>query len=133
MQKGMRTVLRPYFELTNAVRIGDLKLFRNVADEFASTFSSDMTPNLIDHANGWMVPKETGDVYEPQYAFNLRIAFCLNMHNEVVCALRFSPNSHKELHIAEENFLQIHKGKCRKEEGETISNAHMPAFVKLLP
>ncbi|KAF9588253.1 hypothetical protein IFM89_008665 [Coptis chinensis] len=37
----------------------------------------------IDHANGWMVSKETGDVYytnEPQFAFSSRIAFCLNMH-----------------------------------------------------
>ncbi|XP_026396608.1 probable 26S proteasome non-ATPase regulatory subunit 3 [Papaver somniferum] len=158
MQKGMKTVLRPYFELTNAVRIGDLELFRNVADKFASTFSADRTHNLIvrlrhnvirtglrnisisysrislvdvahklrldspnpvadaesivakairdgaidatlDHANGWMVSKETGDVYstnEPQSAFNSRIAFCLNMHNEAVRALRFPPNSHKK-------------------------------------
>jgi 26S proteasome regulatory subunit N3 len=53
----------------------------------------------IDHANGWMVSKETGDVYstnEPQIAFNSRIVFCLNMHNEAVKALRFPPNSHKE-------------------------------------
>uniref|UniRef100_A0A0A9F9F6 26S proteasome non-ATPase regulatory subunit 3 n=1 Tax=Arundo donax TaxID=35708 RepID=A0A0A9F9F6_ARUDO len=53
----------------------------------------------IDHANGWMVSKETGDVYstnEPQIAFNSRVAFCLNMHNEAVKALRFPPNSHKE-------------------------------------
>ncbi|KAI3863790.1 hypothetical protein MKW98_031382, partial [Papaver atlanticum] len=33
----------------------------------------------LDHANGWMESKETGDVYstnEPQSAFNSRIAFC---------------------------------------------------------
>ncbi|KAF9610880.1 hypothetical protein IFM89_025342 [Coptis chinensis] len=37
----------------------------------------------IDHANGWMVSKEIGNVYstnEPQLAFSSRIAFCLNMH-----------------------------------------------------
>ncbi|PIA26750.1 hypothetical protein AQUCO_08900005v1 [Aquilegia coerulea] len=158
MQKGMKKALRPYFELTNAVRVGDLELFRSVADKFASTFNSDRTHNLIvrlrhnvirtglrnisisysrisltdvahklrlnsenpvadaesivakairdgaidatlDHANGWMVSKETGDVYstnEPQLAFNSRIAFCLNMHNEAVRALRFPPNSHKK-------------------------------------
>ncbi|OAY77818.1 putative 26S proteasome non-ATPase regulatory subunit 3 [Ananas comosus] len=163
MQKGMKKALRPYFELTNAVRVGDLELFRTVADKFASTFSSDRTHNLIvrlrhnvirtglrnisisysrislpdvakklslnsenpvadaesivakairdgaidatiDHANGWMVSKETGDVYstnEPQIAFNSRIAFCLNMHNEAVRALRFPPNSHKEKETAE--------------------------------
>ncbi|KAK3129571.1 hypothetical protein QOZ80_6BG0481790 [Eleusine coracana subsp. coracana] len=163
MQKGMKAALTPYFELTNAVRVGDLELFRAVADKFSSTFSADRTRNLIvrlrhnvirtglrnisisysrislvdiakklrlespnsvadaesivakairdgaidatiDHANGWMVSKETGDVYstnEPQIAFNSRIAFCLNMHNEAVKALRFPPNSHKEKESAE--------------------------------
>ncbi|CAD6265008.1 unnamed protein product [Miscanthus lutarioriparius] len=163
MQKGMKKALTPYFELTNAVRVGDLELFRAVADKFASTFSADRTRNLIVrlrhnvirtglrnisisysrisladiakklrldsenpiadaesivakairdgaidatiyHANGWMVSKETGDVYstnEPQIAFNSRIAFCLNMHNEAVKAMRFPPNSHKEKESAE--------------------------------
>nr|XP_027123157.1 probable 26S proteasome non-ATPase regulatory subunit 3 [Coffea arabica] len=163
MQKGMEKALRPYFELTNAVRIGDLELFRTVAEKFSSTFSSDRTNNLIvrlrhnvirtglrnisisysrisladvakklrldsanpvadaesivakairdgaidatlDHANGWMVSKETGDIYstnEPQIAFNSRIAFCLNMHNEAVRALRYPPNSNKEKESAE--------------------------------
>jgi 26S proteasome regulatory subunit N3 len=34
MQYEMEKVLRPYFELTNAVRIRDLELFRNIADKF---------------------------------------------------------------------------------------------------
>ncbi|KZV53116.1 putative 26S proteasome non-ATPase regulatory subunit 3 [Dorcoceras hygrometricum] len=163
MQKGMEKALRPYFELTNAVRIGDLELFKTVAEKFSITFSSDRTNNLIvrlrhnvirtgvrnisisyskisladvakklrldspnpvadaesivskairdgaidatlDHANGWIVSKETRDIYstnEPQIAFNSRIAFCLNMHNEAVRALRFPPNSHKEKESAE--------------------------------
>ncbi|MBA0551055.1 hypothetical protein Golob_021957 [Gossypium lobatum] len=160
MQKGMEKALRPYFELTNAVRIGDLELFRSVAEKFSTTFSSDRTHNLIvrlrhnvirtglrnisisysrialadvakklrldsvadaesivakairdgaidatlDHSNGCMLSKETGDIYsttEPQTAFNSRIAFCLNMHNEAVRALRFPPNSHKEKESAE--------------------------------
>lgn len=146
-----------------AVRIGDLELFRTVAEKFSSTFSSDRTNNLIvrlrhnvirtglrnisisysrisladvakklrldsenpiadaesivskairdgaidatiDHTNGWMVSKETGDIYstnEPQISFNSRIAFCLNMHNEAVRALRFPPNSHKEKESAD--------------------------------
>ncbi|XP_057974259.1 probable 26S proteasome non-ATPase regulatory subunit 3 [Malania oleifera] len=163
MQKGMEKALRPYFELTNAVRIGDLELFRTVAEKFSDTFSADRTHNLIvrlrhnvirtglrnisisysrislvdvaeklrldsenpvadaesivakaihdgaidatlDHANGCMLSKETGDIYstnEPQIAFNSRIAFCLNMHNEAVRALRFPPNAHKEKEGAE--------------------------------
>lgn len=43
----------------------------------------------IDHANSWTVSKKTGDVYstnKPQIAFNSRIAFCLDMHNEAVKA-----------------------------------------------
>ena len=146
-----------------AVRIGDLELFRNVAEKFADTFNADRTHNLIvrlrhnvirtglrninisysrisladvakklrlnsqnpiadaesivskaihdgaidatlDHTNGWMVSKETGDIYstnEPQIAFNSRIAFCLNMHNEAVRALRYPPNTHKEKESAE--------------------------------
>ncbi|XP_042059524.1 probable 26S proteasome non-ATPase regulatory subunit 3 [Salvia splendens] len=58
----------------------------------------------LDHANGWMVSRETGDIYstnEPQIAFNSRIDFCLNMHNEAVRALRFRSNSHKEKESAE--------------------------------
>lgn len=163
MQKGMEKALRPYFELTNAVRIGDLELFRGVTEKFSSTFDKDRTHNLIvrlrhnvirtglrnisisysrisladvakklrldspnpvadaesivakairdgaidatlDHANGWMLSKETGDIYsttEPQSAFDSRIAFCLNMHNEAVRALRYPPNSHKEKESAE--------------------------------
>lgn len=146
-----------------AVRVGDLELFKAVAEKFSTTFSSDGTQNLIvrlrhnvirtglrnisisysrisltdvakklrldsenpvadaesivakairdgaidatlDHASGWMVSKETGDIYstnEPQIAFNSRIAFCLNMHNEAVRALRFPPNSDKEKESAE--------------------------------
>lgn len=145
------------------MRIGDLELFRNIAEKFANIFSSDRTHNLIvrlrhnvirtglrnisisysrislvdvakklrldspnpvadaesivakairdgaidatlDHTNGWMVSKETGDIYstnEPQAAFDTRIAFCLNLHNDAVRALRFPPNSHKEKESAE--------------------------------
>lgn len=152
-----------HFVEFQAVRIGDLELFRNVAEKFATTFSTDGTHNLIvrlrhnvirtglrnisisysrisladvaqklrlnsanpvadaesivakairdgaidatlDHGNGWMVSKETGDIYstnEPQLAFNSRIAFCLNMHNEAVRALRFPPNTQNEKESAE--------------------------------
>ncbi|KAL0454064.1 UNVERIFIED_CONTAM: putative 26S proteasome non-ATPase regulatory subunit [Sesamum latifolium] len=147
MQKGMEKALTPYFELTNAVRIGDLELFKTVAEKlrhnvirtglrnisisYSRISLADVAKKLrldsanpvadaesivskairdgaidatLDHANGWMVSKETGDIYstnEPQIAFNSRIAFCLNMHNEAVRALRFPPNSHKEKESAE--------------------------------
>ncbi|XWS25942.1 hypothetical protein CRYUN_Cryun27aG0110600 [Craigia yunnanensis] len=140
MQKGMEKALRPYFELTNAVRIGDLELFRTVAEKtglhnisisYSRISLADVAEKLrlnsetpvadaesivakaicdgaidaiLNHANGWMVSKETGDIYssyEPQIAFHSRIAFCLNMHNEAVRALCYPPNTHKEKERAE--------------------------------
>ncbi|XP_061966798.1 probable 26S proteasome non-ATPase regulatory subunit 3 [Populus nigra] len=157
-QSGMERALRPYFMLTNAVRIGDLELFRNVAEDLAGFFGSDKTYNLIvrlrhnvirtglrkisisysrisladvaeklkldsanpvadvesitakairdgaihailDHANGWMVSKDTGDIYstaKPLSVFSSRIAFCLNLHNDAVKALRFPPKTQEE-------------------------------------
>ncbi|KAJ6392340.1 hypothetical protein OIU77_026154 [Salix suchowensis] len=148
MQTGMKRALRPYFELTNALRIGDLELFCNVTEMFSGTFISDRTKNVIvrlqhsvirtglcnisisysrislaevadrlklhsrnllpdvenivakaihdgainakiDHANGWLITKETRDIYataEPQAAFSSRIAFYLNLYNETVRA-----------------------------------------------
>ncbi|CAN1310644.1 Probable 26S proteasome non-ATPase regulatory subunit 3, partial [Linum perenne] len=47
MQKGMDDALRPYFELTIAVRIGDMELFKSIAENFSTTFSTDRTHNLI--------------------------------------------------------------------------------------
>ncbi|CAG8671298.1 10588_t:CDS:10 [Acaulospora morrowiae] len=59
----------------------------------------------IDHEKGFMKSKENVDIYstnEPQYAFNQRIRFCLNLHNESVKAMRFPLNAHrKELASAE--------------------------------
>eukprot|EP00270_Netrium_digitus_P009986 TRINITY_DN3070_c0_g2_i1.p1 TRINITY_DN3070_c0_g2~~TRINITY_DN3070_c0_g2_i1.p1 ORF type:complete len:479 (-),score=134.79 TRINITY_DN3070_c0_g2_i1:244-1572(-) len=44
---GMRASLLPYFQLTNAVRVGDLGQFHSVADKFADIFRRDHTHNLI--------------------------------------------------------------------------------------
>ncbi|KAJ8572217.1 hypothetical protein K7X08_008728 [Anisodus acutangulus] len=143
-QKRMEKALRPYFELTNAIRVGDLELFRTVAEKFSSAFSQDKTSNLVirlghnvirtglrnisasyslddaenivanairdgaidatlDHDNGWLVSKANGDVYstnEPQIAFDSRIAFCLNMHNEALRALRFPRNLRNKESVA---------------------------------
>ena len=40
----------------------------------------------IEHEGGWLASKELADVYsteEPQAAFHARVAFCLDVHNEV--------------------------------------------------
>eukprot|EP00124_Ichthyophonus_hoferi_P004050 Ihof_evm2s403 gene=Ihof_evmTU2s403 len=59
----------------------------------------------IDHENGWIQSKESPDTYstnEPQEAFNQRIQFCLNVHNESVKAMRYPPNNYrKELETSE--------------------------------
>ena len=46
---------------------------------------------VIDHEHSWMTSKDTVDVYatsEPQSAFHARVAFCLDIHNEVCCIYR---------------------------------------------
>ena len=44
---GMRGPLAPYFELTCAVRSGDLATFRAATDKFAAAFKADRVANLI--------------------------------------------------------------------------------------
>mmetsp|Transcript_27738 Transcript_27738/g.36093 ORF Transcript_27738/g.36093 Transcript_27738/m.36093 type:complete len:527 (+) Transcript_27738:172-1752(+) len=46
-QTGMRKALKPYLELTTAVRAGNLKEFQRVASEHESTFRKDRTAMLI--------------------------------------------------------------------------------------
>ena len=41
---------------------------------------------VIDHENRWMISRQQVDVYTtsaPQEAYHARIAFCLDIHNEV--------------------------------------------------
>ncbi len=45
---------------------------------------------VLDHEQGWMRSRQVADVYatsEPQSAFHARIAFCLDLHNEVTSAI----------------------------------------------
>lgn len=64
----------------------------------------------IDHAQGWMQSKECVDVYatnEPQQAFQKRITFCLDVHNEAVKAMRYPDDAYKaELESAEERLAR---------------------------
>lgn len=53
---------------------------------------------VIDHDGGFMASRERPDVYstaEPQAAFHARIAFCLDLHNEAIKAMRFEPDAHR--------------------------------------
>lgn len=52
----------------------------------------------IDRATGTIISSETAGVYdtaEPQAAFHSRIAFCLNLHNDAVKAMRYPPDAYK--------------------------------------
>ena len=47
---------------------------------------------MLDHDAGAMVSRASQDVYvsgEPSEAFHARVAFCLDLHNEAVKAMRF--------------------------------------------
>jgi len=44
----LRRSLKPYFQLTRAVRVGDLKLFNQVMTEFRSIFLKDKTISLVE-------------------------------------------------------------------------------------
>ena len=149
-QPEMRAALTPYFDLVQAVRMGDLTAFQRAAETHGTTFTEDKLSNLInrlranvirtgltrintayskisladvaeklglpsvedaesvvakairdgnvdaviDHSAKVMYSKETTDVYstqEPQSAFHVRIAFCLDTHNEAVKAMRYPP------------------------------------------
>jgi len=151
---GLARALRPYFELTSAVRSGDLVAFGQVEARHSAVFAGDATRNLvtrlhhnvlrtglrrlstaysrisladvaaklhlpsaedaecivakairdggidavIDREAGAMVSREQQDVYssaEPAEAFHARVAFCLDLHNEAVKAMRFEPDAHK--------------------------------------
>ncbi|KAF9615224.1 hypothetical protein IFM89_022486 [Coptis chinensis] len=128
MQKGMKKALRPYFELTNVSR--ELNSENPVADAesiVAKAIRDGAIDATIDHANGWMVSKETGDVYstnEPQFAFNSRIALRLNMHNEAAGARGSAEQPKKEKESVEkrrERDYNRSEGTCKAhchEEGD---------------
>lgn len=149
----LRKALAPYFQLTQAVRTGNLARFNEVLENFGAKFTQDQTYTLIirlrhnviktgvrminlsysrisladiaqkllldspedaeyiiakairdgvieatiDHERRYLQSKETVDVYttlEPQAAFHQRIAFCLDIHNQSVKAMRFPPKSY---------------------------------------
>lgn len=154
-QPEMCAALTPYFELVQAVRLGDLTAFQSATETHGKTFHEDKLNHLItrlranvirtgltrintayskisladvaeklgltsvedaesvvakairdgnvdaviDHAAKVMYSKETTDVYsttEPQDAFHMRIAFCMDTHNEAVKAMRYPPKEAKK-------------------------------------
>ncbi len=75
----------------------------------------------LDHESGIMTCPAVSDVYstdEPLNAFHARIAFCLDIHNEAVTAIRHDPMSMKK-HWNEDT---------KENEGIDIQDALMDAF-----
>ncbi|KAK7382926.1 hypothetical protein VNO78_28590 [Psophocarpus tetragonolobus] len=91
-------------DLAKKLRLNSASPVADAESIVAKTIYDGAIDASLDHANGWMVSKETGDIYstnEPQLAFNSRIALSPNMHNEAVQALHFPPNTSKEKESAE--------------------------------
>mmetsp|Transcript_1895 Transcript_1895/g.3882 ORF Transcript_1895/g.3882 Transcript_1895/m.3882 type:complete len:537 (-) Transcript_1895:31-1641(-) len=68
----------------------------------------------VDHEAQTMISKANLDVYstsEPQMQFHKRVAFCLDMHNQAVKAMRYAENTKTEWESAEER-----KERLRQEE-----------------
>eukprot|EP00960_Hanusia_phi_P012378 361479-Hanusia_phi.AAC.3 len=160
-QKGMIAALKPYLQICQAVRIGDLGAFHRAMQEHGDTFKADKTYSLIvrlrhnviktglkkintaysnisledvcaklclesvedtrfivakciqdgvidatiDHATNTMMSKANLDIYttsEPQMQLHKRVAFCLDMHNQAVKAMRYAENTKTEWESAEE-------------------------------
>lgn len=179
MHPGMRSALKPYYDIANAVRLGDVVGFEEMANAHASALESDGLLNLvkrlhrnvvrvglrrinlaysrialsdiasklqlrsheeaenivgkaikdgaveatIDPHGQYMQSLPPVDVYstsEPQSAFHARIAYCLNLHNEAVQAMRFprfrrgpkaeSHEQRRERAVAEEEIMQMEDG-----------------------
>jgi len=146
--EDFKTHLKPYFELTQAVRVGDVVAFNSVLGSNEGVFRRDLTLPLIvrlrqnviktglkkisltysrisfadiavklhldsavdaqflcakairdgvieaamDDAAGSLYSREITDAYstsEPQQAFDRRIKFCLDVHNDAVTAMKY--------------------------------------------
>ncbi|KAL9395137.1 hypothetical protein Peur_014422 [Populus x canadensis] len=72
-------------DVADKLRMHSTNHVEDVENIVAKAISDGANEAKIDHANGWLTLKETGDIYstaEPRAAFSSRIAFCLNLHNE---------------------------------------------------
>ncbi|KJE93889.1 proteasome 26S subunit [Capsaspora owczarzaki ATCC 30864] len=108
IKTGVRMINLSYSRISTADIAEKLQLPSALDAEFivAKAIRDGVIEASIDRTNGVMQSSELLDVYntsEPLEAFNQRIGFCLNIHNECVKALRFPPNAHrKALETAEE-------------------------------
>ncbi|KAK4056870.1 26S proteasome non-ATPase regulatory subunit [Microbotryomycetes sp. JL221] len=108
IKTALRTISLAYSRISLADVSSKLHLDSEEDAEYivAKAIRDGVIEATIDHEKGYMQSKETGDVYqtnEPQQAFDTRIKFLLDLHNQSVKAMRYPLNTHsKELASANE-------------------------------
>ncbi|KAM0787693.1 hypothetical protein ACM66B_003755 [Microbotryomycetes sp. NB124-2] len=108
IKTALRTISLAYSRISLADVSSKLHLDSEEDAEYivAKAIRDGVIEATIDHEKGYMQSKETGDVYatnEPQMAFDTRIKFLLDLHNQSVKAMRYPLNAHsKELASAGE-------------------------------
>ncbi|XP_043910970.1 26S proteasome non-ATPase regulatory subunit 3 [Protopterus annectens] len=108
IKTGVRMISLSYSRISLADIAQKLQLDSPEDAEFivAKAIRDGVIEASINHEKGYVQSKETIDIYatrEPQLAFHQRIAFCLDIHNMSVKAMRFPPKSYnKDLESAEE-------------------------------
>ncbi|PPS01156.1 hypothetical protein GOBAR_AA19534 [Gossypium barbadense] len=112
IRTGLRNISITYSHISlddvaNKLR---LETVANAESIVAKAIRDGVINATLDHTNGCMVSKETGDIYSTtalHMAFNSRIAFCLNMNNEASVPTKLTQG----------------KRKCRREKRKTTRRA----------
>ncbi|DAZ98548.1 TPA: hypothetical protein N0F65_007047 [Lagenidium giganteum] len=108
IKTGLRKISTSYSRIRFADICTKLALETPQDAEFicAKAIRDGVIDAVIDHKNGWLQSKDTMNVYttnDPQVAFQKRITFCLDVHNEAVKGMRYPPDAYKkDLESAEE-------------------------------
>jgi len=119
IKTGLRKINQSYLRISLADVCRKLHLDADAEDaEFivAKAIRDGVIDATIDHTGGYMQSREMGDIYstgEPHAAFHRRIAFCLNVHNDAVRALRFAPDAHKQSQL---EAAKAHKERQQQEQ-----------------
>ncbi|XP_046841637.1 26S proteasome non-ATPase regulatory subunit 3-like [Xenia sp. Carnegie-2017] len=108
IKTGIRMISLSYSKISLEDIAAKLQLDSPEDAEFivAKAIRDGVIEATIDHEQGFVQSKEIIDLYstnEPQAAFHQRIAFCLDIYNQSVKAMRFPPKSYnKDLESLEE-------------------------------
>lgn len=100
LRTGLRRISLAYSRISLADVAAKLHL-SSVADAeciVAKAIRDGGIDATIDHEASFMASREVADIYstaQPQAAFHARIAFCMDIHNEAVKAMRFEPDAHR--------------------------------------